>query len=413
MVTPGLSACVDFDLVAPLALNRLTMTSKKRQGPALRPESLAARGLGWLDPATHAVVPPIHLSTNYARDAQYQKVAGRGYTRDDNPSYAQVQALLTALEKGADALVFSAGTAAATTVFLALAPGDHVVAPRVMYFGLRVWLEQVGRHWGLEVDLVPPGDIDAIKAAIRPGVTKLVWIETPCNPTWQVTDIAAAADVAHAAGARLGVDSTVATPVLTQPIELGADVVMHSATKYLNGHGDVLAGALVTARTDAFWDRIRYLRFENGAMLGPVECWLLLRGMRTLYLRVRRASQTALTLARHFDGHRHIEAVLYPGLPTTSGHDVAVRQMKGGFGGTLSLRVKGGEARALAVAKACRVFVPATSLGGLESLIEHRATVEGEGSPIPSDMLRLSVGAEDPDDLIADLEQALDASSAG
>ena len=389
------------------------MSSTRKSVPKLHPASLAASSLGWLDPATNAVVPPIHLSTNYARDAQYEKVAGRGYTRDDNPNYDQVQALLKALEGGADALVFSAGMAAAATAFLALAPGDHVVAPQIMYFGLRMWLERVGRHWGLEVDFVPPGDIDAIAAAVRPGQTKLVWIETPCNPTWVVTDIAAAADIAHAAGARLGVDSTAASPVLTRPLELGADLVMHSATKYLNGHGDVLAGALITAAEDDYWERIRYLRFENGAVLGPVECWLLLRGMRTLYLRVERACQSALAIAGHFDGHPAVKAVLYPGLPHAPDHDVAARQMSGGFGGTLSLRLKGGAPAALAVAKATQVFVRATSLGGLESLIEHRATVEGEASPIPADLLRLSVGAEDVGDLIADLDQALEAASAG
>ena len=214
-------------------------------------------------------------------------------------------------------------------------------------------------------------------------------------------------------GARLGVDSTAATPVLTRPLELGADLVMHSATKYLNGHGDVLAGALVTAREDDYWNRIRYLRFENGTVLGPVECWLLLRGMRTLYLRVERACRSALAIARHFDGHPAVEAVLYPGLPSMPGHDIAARQMDGGFGGTLSLRVKGGAPAALAVAKATQVFVRATSLGGLESLIEHRATVEGESSPIPADLLRLSVGAEHPGDLFADLDQALAAAGAG
>jgi len=377
----------------------------------LKPATLSAQALGWLDPATRAVAPPIHPSTNYARDDNYEKFEGRGYTRDENPTYEQLEALLAALEKGADAMVFGSGMAAATTVMLALSPGDHVIAPSVMYFGLRNWLLNVGRHWGLEVDFVRPGDTGALARAVRPGKTKLVWIETPCNPTWDVTDIAAAARIAHGAGAILGVDSTVATPVLTNPLTLGADIVMHSGTKYLNGHGDVLAGALVTARKDPLWARMHYLRFENGGMLGAFEAWLLLRGMRTLHLRVERSCQSAQRIAEHLSGHARVVEVLYPGLPSHAGHAVAARQMTGGFGGMMSIRVKGGAEAALTTAKALRLFVSATSLGGVESLVEHRATVEGPDSPVPVDLLRLSVGVEDADDLIADLEQALAASA--
>jgi cystathionine gamma-synthase len=376
-------------------------------GGRRKPATLAAQALGWLDPATRAVAPPLHLTTNYARDAAYGVAGGRTYIRDNNPVYEQLEALLCELECGAASHVFASGMAAATTAFYALAPGDHVVAPSEMYFGLRNWLEQVGRHWGLAVDFVPPGDLDALAAAVRPGTTKLVWIETPSNPTWTITDIAAAAEIAHAAGARLGVDSTVATPVLTRPLELGADLVMHSATKYLNGHGDVLGGALVAARDDGFWQRIHRLRYENGGMLGPFEGWLLLRGMRTLYLRVERSCENALAIARPFDGDARIAQVLYPGLETHPGHDVAKRQMQGGFGGVLSLRVAGGAKAALAVANRATLFVSATSLGGVESLIEHRATVEGASSPVSDDLLRLSVGIEDVADLIGDLEQAL------
>lgn len=378
--------------------------------PAARPalDTDLARSLGWLEPGTRGVAPAIYPSTNFARDAEYQKAHGRGYTRDDNPGYAQVEALLKHIEAGADALVFASGMAAATTVFLALAPGDHVVVPQVMYFGLRDWLQKVGRHWGLEIDFVPPGDLNALGAALRPGATKLVWLETPCNPTWDVTDIAATAKLARAAGALLAVDSTVATPILTQPITLGADLVMHSATKYLNGHGDVLAGALISARDDDFWKRIRYLRFEGGAMLGPFESWLLLRGMRTLHLRVARSCESALFVARRLEGHAKVAEVLYPGLQSHKGHAIARQQMRGGFGGMLSVRVKGGAEAALAVAKSTKLFVRATSLGGIESLIEHRATIEGETSPVPKDLLRLSIGIETADDLAADLEQALD-----
>ena len=376
-----------------------------------KPSTLAAQALGWLDPSTNAVAPPIHTSTNYARDENYEKVGNRGYTRDENPTYEQVEALLAALEEGADAMVFGSGMAAATTVMLSLAPGDHVIAPSIMYFGLRNWLVNVGRHWGLQVDFVAPGDTAAIAAAIRPGETKLVWVETPCNPTWDVTDIAEAARIAHDAGAMLAVDSTVATPVLSRPLAHGADIVMHSGTKYLNGHGDVLAGVLVTAREDARWERMKYLRFENGGMLGAFEAWLLMRGLRTLYLRVERASASAQRIAEHLSRHPGITEVLYPGLQSHAGHAVAARQMEGGFGGMISIRVEGGAAAALKVAKHVELFVRATSLGGVESLIEHRATVEGDDSPFPDDLLRLSVGIEDTDDLIADLEQALAASA--
>ncbi|MDE0780341.1 MAG: PLP-dependent aspartate aminotransferase family protein [Alphaproteobacteria bacterium] len=378
---------------------------------SLKPATLSAQALGWLDPSTRAVAPPIYPSTNYARDENYEKFKNRGYTRDENPTYEQLEALLAALEKGAGAMVFGSGMAAATTVMMALSPGDHVVAPSIMYFGLRNWLVNVGCRWGLKVDFVPPGDPVALANAVQKDKTKLVWIETPANPSWEVTDIAASAQIAHDVGAILGVDSTVSTPVLTNPITLGADIVMHSGTKYLNGHGDLLAGALVTAQRDELWERMNYLRFENGGMLGAFEAWLLLRGMRTLHLRVERASQSALRIAEHFEGHALVREVLYPGLSAHEGHEIAVRQMTGGFGGMLSLRVKGGAATAIETAKALELFVSATSLGGVESLVEHRATAEGPDSPVPDDLLRLSVGVEDAGDLIADLERALAAST--
>jgi cystathionine gamma-synthase len=297
--------------------------------------------------------------------------------------------------------------AAATAVFLALRPGDHVVAPQVMYWGLRNWLKSSATEWGLAVDFVDASATDALAAAVKPGRTKLLWIESPANPTWAITDIAAAADIAHGAGACLAIDSTVATPILTQPIELGVDIVMHSATKYLNGHSDVVAGALVTARHDELWERIAAIRASNGAILGSFEAWLLLRGMRTLHLRVERCCRTAQAIAEHFAGHCRISAVLYPGLPNHRGHAVAARQMLGGFGGMVSIRVAGGESAAIATAARVTVWKRATSLGGVESLIEHRASIEGPGSTAPADLLRLSVGIEDPADLIGDLEQAL------
>jgi len=297
--------------------------------------------------------------------------------------------------------------AAATAVFLALGPGVHVIAPQIMYWGLRNWLKSFAAERGVAVDFVDASSTDALAAAVQPGRTKLIWIESPANPTWAITDIAAAADIAHRAGAHLAIDSTVATPVLTRPIEHGADIVMHSATKYLNGHSDVVAGALVTARHDEFWERIAAIRTGNGAILGSFEAWLLLRGMRTLHLRVERCCRTAQAIAEHFVGHRRIAAVLYPGLPNHPGHAVAARQMLDGFGGMLSIRVAGGESAAIATAARTTVWKRATSLGGVESLVEHRASIEGPGSPAPGDLLRLSVGIEDADDLIGDLEQAL------
>ena len=375
--------------------------------PRQSPETIAARAAGAHDAATGGVVPPIHLATTFERGPDYVLPGGRNYIRPDNPAGQQPEAVLAALEGGKSALVFSSGMAAATAVFQALSPGDHVLVPRVMYWALRAWLLGDATRWGLEVEVVDMADAGRLAAAIRPGKTKLVWVETPANPTWDVTDIAAAAEAAHRAGAMLAVDNTVPTPVFTRPLELGADLVMHSATKFLNGHSDVLAGALITPRDDEFWRRIVGIRSFQGGMLGAAEAWLLLRGMRTLYLRVNRAAESALRIAQHFAGHSKLEAVLYPGLPEHPGHAVARRQMTGGFGAMLSIRVPGGATGALAVAGRLALWSRATSLGGVESLIEHRASVEGPDSPAPPDMLRMSVGIEDPADLIADLEQAL------
>lgn len=373
----------------------------------VKPASAAAQALGLVDEKTRAISPALHTATTYLRDEDNQFRSGRVYARADNPTFEPAEALLTHLEHGAGALLFSSGMAAATTVFMALKPGDHVVAPRIMYWALRHWLLGHATEWGLKVDLVDASDPAEIARAVQPGKTRLVWIETPANPTWIITDIAAAAEIAHRAGARLAVDSTTASPVLTQPIALGADLVMHSATKYLNGHSDVVAGALVTARDDDFWQRIKGDRKNGGAIPGAFEAWLLLRGMRTLFVRVPAACQGAQKIAEHFAAHPKIAAVLYPGLPSAPGHAIAARQMQGGFGGMLSLRVKGGGAAAIAVAARVQLWVRATSLGGVESLIEHRASVEGTNSPTPVDLLRLSVGIEDAGDLIADLEQAL------
>ena len=375
----------------------------------LAPETLAAQALGWVDPVTKAIVPPVHLSSTYVRDEDNQYRSGRGYIRADNPSFDQAEALLTALEGGSGSLLFGSGMAAATAVFLALKPGDHVLAPRVMYWSLRNWLANAARDWGLDVEFVAMDDLAAMRGAVRPGRTKLIWIETPANPLWTITDIAAAAQIAHSCGARLAVDSTAASPVLTRPLALGADVVMHSATKYLNGHSDLAAGTLTVGRDDEYWQRLKSVRAYHGAMLGSFEAWLLLRGMRTLYLRVRHACASAQALAERFSKHPKISAVLYPGLPGFPGHDVAAKQMAGGFGGMMSIRVRNGEAAAIRTAARVRVWKRATSLGGVESLMEHRASVEGAGTPAPADLLRLSVGVEAADDLYADLDQALTA----
>ncbi|MCZ6861351.1 MAG: aminotransferase class I/II-fold pyridoxal phosphate-dependent enzyme [Alphaproteobacteria bacterium] len=369
--------------------------------------TLAAQALGWSDEKTRGLVPPIYTSTTYLRDPDGGYRSGRIYTRADNPSFDLPEAMITTLEGGAGSLVYSSGMAAATAVFMNLQPGDHVIAPNIMYWGLRNWLKTSAIEWGLDVDFVDGEDSEAFAKCLRKDQTKIVWIETPANPTWAISDIAAIAEIAHSAGARLAVDSTVATPVLTRPIEHGADIVMHSATKYLNGHSDVLAGTLTTAQSDDFWERLVNRRASAGATLGPFEAWLLVRGMRTLYLRVERACRTAQRLAEHFSGHAKISRVYYPGLPGHPGHDIAARQMTGGFGGMLSVSVEGGMKAAVAVAAKTKLWHRATSLGGVESLIEHRASIEGPDSPVPPDLLRLSVGIEDPDDLIADLEQAL------
>ena len=368
-----------------------------------KPATIAAQSLGWIDDATRAISPPLHASSTYLRDVDNGYRSGREYIRADNPAFDQPEAVLTALEGGEDAALFASGMAAATTAFLALTGEDHVIVPKVMYWGLRRWLTE----WSPSVDLVDMRDLDAVKRAMRPN-TKLVWIETPSNPTWDVTDIAAVCEIAHAGGALVAADSTCSTPVITRPIEHGADIVMHSATKYLNGHSDIVAGALITKTKNAYWDRVLQLRAQMGAVLGSFEAWLLLRGMRTLYPRVRTACANAQALAERLSANPHVAEVLYPGLKNFPGHEIAAKQMTGGFGGMLSIRVKGGEQAAIGTAARVQIWKRATSLGGTESLIEHRASVEGANSPCPPDLLRLSAGIEDADDLIADLEQALE-----
>jgi cystathionine gamma-synthase len=374
---------------------------------SLHPASLAAQALGWIEPTTGAVVMPLYTATTFERDPDNTYPRGRNYARADNPGYDQPEALISALEGGVASLLFASGMAAAAAVFRSLPPAAHIVAPRVMYHSLRRWIAACAADGHIAADFVDMTSLDALRAAVRPGRTQLVWLETPANPLWEITDIAGAASIAHAAGAKVAVDSTAASPVLTRPIELGADIVMHSATKYLNGHSDVIAGSLTGKEDDEFWRRIVAGRSSGGAILGSLETYLLLRGMRTLYPRVERACRSAQKIAEHLTGQRQIAAVLYPGLPNHPGHTVAARQMTGGFGGMLSIRIVGGEAAAIGVAARVRLWKRATSLGGVESLIEHRGSIEGAGGPVPMDLLRLSVGIEDCDDLIADLDAAL------
>jgi len=369
--------------------------------------TLAAQALGHIDEKSRAVTPPIHISSTFIRDPDNQYRSGNIYGRPDNETVREAESVIAALEGAKHALVLGSGMSAAVAVFLALKPGDHVIAPKVMYWALRNWLMNDAAEWGLRTDFVDTADLDAVRTAVRPGETKLVWLETPANPLWTITDIAGVAEIAHEAGARVAVDSTGATPILTRPLEFGADIVMHSATKYLNGHSDVLAGALATNADDEFWARIRRVRAIQGLILGPFEAFLLIRGMRTLALRVTAASANAMALATRLANHAMVSEVLYPGLESHPGHALAARQMRGGFGGMLSIRLRAGEAHAIATAAKVALWKRATSLGGVESLIEHRASIEGPGTPCPLDLLRLSTGIEAVDDLYADIDQAM------
>lgn len=370
-------------------------------------ETIAAQAGGEIDAETGALVRPIHIATTFERDPDNQYRRGFLYARPDNATVRQCESVIAQMEGAAAAHVSASGMTAATTAMLALERPAHIVAPNVMYWALKLWLAEDAASHGLEATFVDASSLDAIRGAIQPGRTRLVWLETPANPLWTITDIAAVAKFAHEAGARLAVDSTVATPVLTRPIALGADLVMHAATKYLNGHSDVIAGALAFARKDDYFGRAERVRKMLGGILGPFEASMLLRGMRTLPLRVRHQSASALAIARHFAKSERVSAVLYPGLESHAGHEIAARQMTGGFSGMLSIRVAAGEAAAIRAASRVKIWKRATSLGGVESLVEHRASIEGPSSPCPPDLLRLSVGLESVEDLVGDLEQAL------
>ncbi|MFN0190798.1 MAG: trans-sulfuration enzyme family protein [Aestuariivirga sp.] len=373
----------------------------------LRPETIAAHALKAVDEATGAVVPPLYLATTYARDADYRPKLKENYQRNGNPTLWQAEAAIAALEKGSEALLFASGMAAIAALCETIPPGARVVAPDVMYYGTRDWFTRLRDLGRISLTLFDPRDPEAMAAALQGQKADLVWIETPLNPTWDVIDIAAAAELAHAAGGSLCVDATATAAVTTQPLALGADLVFHSATKYLNGHSDVLAGVLVTGESTDRWKTIATLRTKMGAPLPPFECWLLMRGMRTLFVRYRQASSNALAIARHFSAHPKVQQVLYPGLSSHPGHAIARRQMSDGYGGMMSLLIKGGLEDAKRFCTRLKVIVPATSLGGVESLAEHRKTVEGPASPVPDNLVRLSIGIENVNDLIADIEQAL------
>ncbi len=369
--------------------------------------TLLAKAGHKIDKNSGSVIPSIHPSTTYARDEDYNLISEYLYTRLDNQNYTEVELLCAKLDNGADALVFSSGMAAIAAVLETLNVGDHLVAPNVMYYAAQDWMRYISNKHGIGLTLFDVTDEEGISQAIIPGKTKLVWIESPVNPTWDVIDIQRAAEFAHSAEAILCVDCTVVSPITTKALDLGADIVFHSASKYYNGHSDVIAGILVTKEINERWEEIKYIRTHAGGVLGPFEAWLLLRGMRTLSIRFERVSQNALKIAQHFEYHSKVEKVLYPGLKSHSHHLIAARQMTNGFGGMLSILVKGGSEEALRVVKKLKHFVPATSLGGVESLVEHRASVESEKSTVPKNLLRFSVGIEDVNDLINDLDQAL------
>lgn len=373
----------------------------------LAPETLAAHAYFGADPASGAVVPPLHAATTYTRDDAYRlRDPARNYSRNGSPTVALAEQVIAALEGAAEARLFASGMAAVASLFETVPQGAHVAAPQVMYYGTRHWLRQLEAKGRIALTLFDPDAPGAVGRAVVKGRTDILWIETPINPTLGIIDIEEAAQIAHGANAILAVNSTAASPVLTQPLALGADIVFHSATKYLNGHSDVLAGALASRAVDDRWQAIAAHRTAVGNVLGSMEAWMLTRGMRTLHIRVRKSCDNALAVAQHLARHPAVERVLYPGLPDHPGHRLAQRQMAA-FGGMLSILVKGDLSRTNAVVRRLRVFLPATSLGGVESLAEHRAIIEGPDSPVPENLIRLSIGIEAVEDLINDLDQAL------
>lgn len=371
----------------------------------MRFETLAVHAAADPDPVTGAVTPGIQLSTTFVRAPDGSFPTGYGYIRDANPNRRALEAAMAALESGADAIAFASGMAATAAVFQTLSPGDHVVAPLDAYFGTAKLLREHFVRWGLEASFVDMTDASAVAAAVRPN-TRILWTETPSNPNIAVTDLRAIAAVARSAGVLCACDNTWATPFLQLPLSLGFDLVMHSTTKYLSGHCDAMGGIVVTRDAGPLAERLRGVQADAGAVPSPFDSWLILRGIRTLPWRMRAHCSNALALATFLSRHPRVKSVHYPGLPSDPGHRVASAQMTAG-GGMLSFVVPGGRDEALGVTARVRLFTRATSLGGPESLIEHRASIEGPGTRAPEGLLRVSVGLEHPDDLVADLDQAL------
>lgn len=368
-------------------------------------ETVAVHAGREIDPGTGAVMPPIHLSTTFERQPDGGYTDGFVYTRTQNPNRRALERCLAELEGGAVAAAFSSGQAATFSVLQAMAAGDHVILPDDAYFGTGKLAREIMARFGVETSVVDMTDLDLVRGAVRPN-TRLIWVETPSNPLLKITDIAAVAEIAHGAQAVCAVDNTWPSPLGQQPLALGADFVMHSTTKYLGGHSDILGGAVVAREEGEAWQRILTNQTIGGAVPSPFDCWLLLRSIRTLPYRMRGHCAGAQRVAEYLADHPQVAEVHYPGLPTHSGHEIAARQMLA-YGGMLSMQVVGGMDEAMAVAARVRLFTRATSLGGVESLIEHRASVEGPTSRTPQNLLRVSVGLEHPDDLIADLAQAL------
>lgn len=381
------------------------MSDGSNAKPSIR--TTIAQAGHYIDRETGAVIPAIQPSTTFARKEDYSLVGNYIYSRNGSPTVAHAEGLLCELEEGFETRLFASGMGAATALIETVEQGRRIAAPTIMYHGVKSWLLRQQAMRGIGLDLFDAADPESLAKAVIPGQTAILWIETPVNPTWDVIDIRAAASLAHAAGAILVVDSTCAPPVISRPLTLGADIVFHSATKYLNGHSDVTAGVLTAREASPRWEALKQAQVGLGATLGSFEAFLLTRGLRTLFLRVEQASRNALALARHFERHPRLEAVLYPGLESHPQHRIAKKQMIGGFGGMLSVLVKGDEAQTRAVAGRLKVFTPATSLGGVESLAEHRKSVEGPNSIVAANLIRFSIGIEDVADLIADLEQAL------
>ncbi len=373
----------------------------------LSPATRAAQALRIIEERTGAVTPGIALSSTFARDEDYETRQKYYYARDGGPTVEHAEAVLASLDNAAGSMVFASGLAAVAAVMETLNAGDHVVAPRVMYHGVVNWLIRLRDKRGIGLTFYDATDETALESAIQPNKTKLDWVETPSNPHWDIVDISRAARSAHAAGAILVVDATPAPPCTMLALDLGADMVFHSATKYLGGHSDITAGVLSCKEITPLWDELRVIRTLMGSVIAAFEAWLLIRGMRTLYVRYERASANALAIAQHLLKNPKVSRVLYPGLRSHPDHEIAAKQMFGGFGGMLSILTKT-EVQARNVARFCEVFIPATSLGGVESLIEHRKAVEGPNSVVAAELLRLSVGIEDVNDLIADLDQALE-----